>query len=59
MVRERKVLGDVKYLMRSVKQAAKAVVIWTEDNWDINRVNSLYTMLSGRFNFKGNKSFIY
>ena len=29
-----KVLGDMKYLMRSVKQAAEAVEIWTEENWD-------------------------
>ena len=43
--------------MRSVKQAADAVGIWTEDNWDVKRVNSLYTMVSGRFNFKINKRF--
>ena len=36
----------MKYLMRSVKRAAEAVVIWTEDNWDVNRVNSLYAMVS-------------
>ena len=24
------------------------VGIWTEDNWDVKRVNSLYTMVSGR-----------
>ena len=29
----------MKYLMRSVKQAAEAVGIWTEDNWDVKRVN--------------------
>ena len=52
-----KVLGDMKYLMRSVKQAADAVGIWTEDNQDLKRVNSLYTMVSGRFNFKRNKMF--
>ena len=52
-----KVLGDMKYLMRSVKRAADAVGIWTEDNWDVKRVNSLYTMVSGRFNFKINKRF--
>ena len=52
-----KVLGDMKYLMRSVKQAAGAVGIWTEDNRDVKRVNSLYTMVSGRFNFKLNKWF--
>ena len=52
-----KVLGDMKYLMRSVKRAADAVGIWTEENRDVNRVNSLYTMVSGRFNFKINKRF--
>ena len=31
--------------------------IWTEDNWDVKRVNSLYTMVSRRFNFKMNKRF--
>ena len=36
-----KVLGDMKYLMRSVKQAAEAVGIWTGDNRDVKRVNSL------------------
>ena len=43
-----KVLGDVKYLMRSVKRAVDSVGIWTEENWDVKRVNSLYTMVSGR-----------
>ena len=43
--------------MRSVKQAADAVRIWTEENRDVKRVNSLYTMVSGRFNFKKNKRF--
>ena len=47
----------MKYLMRSVKRAAEAVGIWTEDHWDVKRVNSLYTMVSGRFNFKINKRF--
>ena len=47
----------MKHLMRSVKRASEAVGIWTEDNWDVKRVNSLYTMVSGRFNFKRNKSF--
>ena len=51
------VLGDIKYLMKSVKRAADAVGIWTEENWDVKRVNSLYTMVSGRFNFRINKSF--
>ena len=52
LVRGRKVLGGMKYLMRSVKQAAKAVGIWTEDSWDVKRVNSLYTMVPGGLNFK-------
>ena len=52
-----KVLGDMKYLMRSVKQAAEAVGIWSEENWDVKIVNSLYTMVSGMFNFKINKRF--
>ena len=34
-----KVLGDMKYLMRSVKLAAGAVGIWTEDNWDVKILN--------------------
>ena len=34
-----KVLGDMKYLMKSVKQAAEAVGIWTEENRDLKRVN--------------------
>ena len=32
LVRGRKVLGDMKYLMRQVKRAEEAVVIFTEDN---------------------------
>ena len=43
--------------MRSFKQAADALVIWTEDNRDVKRVSSLYNMVSRRFNFKRNKSF--
>ena len=42
-------LGDMKYLVSSVKRAAEAVIILTEENWDVKRVNPLYTMLSGRF----------
>ena len=57
LVLERKVIGDMKYLMRSVKQAEEAVGIWTEDNWDVKRVNALYTMVYGRFIFKINKRF--
>ena len=52
-----KVLGDMKYLMSSVKQSVDAVGIWTEENRDVKRVNSLYTVVSGRFDFKINKSF--
>ena len=33
------------------------VRIWTEENWDEKRVHSLYTMASGKFNFKINKIF--
>ena len=50
LVRGSKVLGCIKYLMWSVKLAAEAVGIWTEDNWDMKRVNSLYTIVSERFN---------
>ena len=57
LVRGRKVLGDMKYLLMSVKRAAEAVGIWTEDNWDLKRVYSLYTMVSGMLNFKINKRF--
>ena len=53
----KKVIGDMEYLMRSVKRAAEAVGICTKDNWDVNRVNSFYIMVSGRFNFKINKRF--
>ena len=52
-----KVLGDIKYLMRSVERAAEAVEIWTDDNWDKKRVNSLQTMVSGSFNSKRKKMF--
>ena len=51
-------LGGMKYLMRSIKRVSEAVGIWTEDIWDVKRVNSLYTMVSGRFNFKVNKRFV-
>ena len=57
LVRGRKFIGDMKYLMIPVKRAAEAVGICTEENWDIKRVNLLYTMISGRFNFKQNKRF--
>ena len=39
----RKVLGDMKYLMRLVERASETVGIWTEDSWDTKIVNSLYT----------------
>ena len=45
------------YLMRPVKRLADAVGIWTEDNWDTKRVNSLYTIVYVRFNFKRNNRF--
>ena len=57
LVRGRKVLGDMKYLMRSVKLAVEAIGICTEDNWDVKRANSLYTMVYGRFTFKLNNRF--
>ena len=57
LVRGGKVIRDMKYLMRSFKRASEAVGIWTEENWDAKRVNSLYTMVSGRFVFKRNKRF--
>ena len=47
----------MKYLMTSVKQAADAVGTWTAENWNMKRVNSLYTMVPGRFTFKINKRF--
>ena len=39
LVRRRKVLGYMKYLMRPVKQAAEAEGIWSEYIWDVKRVN--------------------
>ena len=38
-VRGSKVLGDMNYLMRSVKQSVEAVGIWTEGNLDVKIVN--------------------
>ena len=52
-------LGDAKYLMISVKREEEAVGIWSEYNWDVKRMNSFYTMVSGRFVFKTNDSFDY
>ena len=57
MIRRREVVREIKYLMISVNLRVEAVIIWSEDDWDIKRVNSLYTMVSGRFNFKINKRF--
>ena len=39
LVRGRRVLENVEYLIRSVKGAAEAVRVWTEDNWDVKREN--------------------
>ena len=47
----------MKQLMRQVKRAAGALGIWTEEKWDVKRVNSLYTMVFGSFNSKRNKRF--
>ena len=57
LVKVRKVLGDMIYLTGPVKREAEEVVIWTEQNWYMKIVNSLYNMVSGRFNFKRNKRF--
>ena len=57
LVRGSKLLGDMKYLIKSVKRAADAVGTRNEEDWDVKRENSLYTMVSGRFNFKLNKMF--
>ena len=43
--------------MTQVKRAEEGVGSWTKDHWDMKRVNSLYTMVSGRFIFKRNKRF--
>ena len=43
--------------MTPVKRAADAVGIFTEDHWDVKRMNLFYTMLSGWFNFRINKRF--
>ena len=57
LVRVGKVLGDMKYLVRSVKLLVNVVGIWTEDFCYVKIVNSLYNMVSGRFNSKINKRF--
>ena len=53
----RKFLRDMKYLIRSVKQTAEAVGIWTGESWDTKKAKSVYTMVSGKFNVKINKRF--
>ena len=55
LVRVGKLIGHMKYLMRSVKRGEEAVEICSDDIWDVKMVNSLYNMVSGRFNFKGNR----
>ena len=57
LVKGKKLLGYIKYSMKPVKQAEDAVGICIEDNWHVKIVNSLYTMVSGRFNFKRSKQF--
>ena len=52
-----KLWGGMKYLMSSFKWAEEAVGICTEDNWDVKRVNPLYTIVSEGFNFNINKRF--
>ena len=48
---------EYEIFMRSVKRAAEAIGIWTEDNWDVKRVNSLCNMVSDRFNLKVDNRF--
>ena len=57
LARGSKVLWDIKYSMSSVKLSMKELGIWTEENWGTKRVNSLYTMVSRKLNFKINKRF--
>ena len=45
----------MKYLIRSVKREVEAIGIWTEDNWDMKRLNSLYIMICVRFKSRINK----
>ena len=52
LVRGVKVLGNMKYLMRSFNLAAEGLVFWTEENWDVKRVNSLFTMVYLNCSFK-------
>ena len=39
LVRGRKLIRGMICLMRSVKLEAEVVGIWTEDHWDVKRVN--------------------
>ena len=57
LVRIRKMLGGIKYLMTLVQLAAGEVEICTEENWDTKIVNSVYTMVYGGLNFKINNRF--
>ena len=50
-------MGDTKYLMRSVKIEVEGVGIWTEEKWDMKRINLSYTIVSRRFIFNINKKF--
>ena len=52
MVIEIKNIKDIIYFMRSVKPEVDVVEIWTEDNYDVNILNSFYTMVSWRFDSK-------
>ena len=57
LVRLSKLLQDMKYLMSSVRRSGEALGIWNEENWDVKRVNSLCTIVSGKFGLKRNKRF--
>ena len=59
LVRGGRFLGDMKYLIKSIKRAAEAVGIWTEENWYVNRMNLMYTMVSGKFNIKKRRRLIH
>ena len=47
------------YLISSVKKEAAAVGIRTEVNWDVKRVNALYTMVYVRLIFKKIRGLIH
>ena len=57
LVRRRKVIKDMEYLTRSFKRGAEAIGIRTEENWNVKRMNLLYIVVHGGFNFKINKRF--